>query len=209
MMRIALICYHKNLYKIYPAHWINEYRDSVLNQTHKDFHVYEINYGGGDERIFNKSNFLSKEFETFNHAQRFLLNYLFELGYDCVYNSNCDDRYAPTWIETMLPWIEKGYDVVSCNFSLFEEGRTIKKHYFDKLNIEDELAKEHNPICHPAIAMSRTYWERGHRYIPEEIPYEDLKLWQRSIKDSRFIILPERLCYHRIHSNSVCQSNNK
>lgn len=213
MSRVALICYHKNIYEIYPQGWIDQYRDSILGQTQKGFSIFEINYGGGEERVFKNSRFLSQEFPTFNHAQQFLLEFLFDDGYDCVANSNCDDVYDVRWLEKMLPWIEKGYDIVSCNFILFQDVQMLKKHEFHNLNIEEELNKNHNILCHPAILYSKKFWERGHRYDPEDVKTsdEDMKLWKRAIKDKeiKFGILPEQLCYHRIHPNSVCHSNNK
>lgn len=213
MSRVALMTYHKNISKIYPPSWIYQYRDSILGQTHKDFDIYEICYGGEPERIFEKSTYLNREFPTFNHAQQFLLEFLFDDGYDCVANSNVDDAYDVRWLETMLPWIKKGYDIVSCNFILFQDVEMLKKHEFHNLNIEEELNKNHNILCHPAILYSKKFWERGHRYAPEDVKTsdEDMKLWQRAIKDKelKFIILPQHLCYHRIHNNSVCQSSNK
>lgn len=208
-MKVALMSYHKNLYDLYPQKWIDEYRDSVLDQTYKDFDIFEVNYGNDDNRIFDNSTFIKKEFPTFVHVQNYLLELLFEKGYDCVANSNVDDKYSVCWIEKMLPYVERGYDLISCNFLLFQDLELLKKHYFDKLNIEQELANNHNIICHPSAMYSRKFFENGNRYIPEQIPLEDMMLWQRAIKNSKFIILPEHLCYHRIHDNSVCQSNNR
>lgn len=210
-MKVALMSYHKNINSIYPPTWIHEYRESIENQTHDDFVIFEVAYGATQDRVFGESVYLHKEFPSFNHVQNFLLDQLFKIGFDCVFNSNLDDKYAPTWIEKMLSWIKKGYDIVSCNFVLFDGIELIKKHQFENLNIEEELAKDHNPICHPAVCYNKTFWEKGNRYIPEEVNTrnEDMRLWQRSIKNSKFIILPEHLCYHRIHSNSVCQSENR
>lgn len=204
--------YHKNLNQLYPAEWTEEYRISIEGQTFKNFDIYEVCYGGTRQRIFDNSVYLYQDFESFNHVQNFLLDFLFDEEYDCVFNSNVDDKYSFNWIEKMLPWIEKGFDLVSCNFLLFKDDETIHRHEkFHTLNIEKELAYEHNPICHPAVCYSRKFWERGNRYDPSDVKNknEDLRLWQRAIKNSRFKILQENLCYHRIHNNSVCQSNNK
>jgi hypothetical protein len=210
-VRVALMSYHKNVNNIYPSTWVQEYRGSIENQTHDDFVIFEVAYGESQDRIFGESIYLHKEFPSFNHVQNFLLSELFRLGFDCVFNSNVDDKYSLQWIEKMLPWVEKGYDIVSCNFVLFDDGGMIKKHQFENLNIEDELGKNHNPVCHPAVCYNKTFWDKGNRYDPEDVKTkdEDMRLWKRAIRNSKFIILPEHLCYHSLHSNSVCQSTNK
>lgn len=211
-MKVALMSYHKNLTTNYPAEWIAEYSRSIEAQTFRAFDIYEVSYGSDKARIFDNSVYLHQEFNSFNHVQNFLLNFLFEEEYDAVFNSNVDDIYSVKWVETMLAYIDRGFDLVSCNFVLIsEEGKHLKKHHFEKLNIAAELNKNHNPICHPAVCYSKKFWERGNRYNPDDVKNknEDMMLWRRAIANSRFIIAPEHLCYHRIHSNSVCQSNNK
>ncbi len=216
-MKIALMTYHKNLYKIYPKKWIEQYRSSISKQSFQKFDIYEVAYGEDSDRIFDGDPhrggaYLHQEFLTFNHVQNFLLDFLFDDGYDCVFNSNVDDGYSPYWMSRMIPWIRNGYDLVSCNFYLLNEGGVIHRHEnFHRLDIAKELSRNHNIICHPAVCYSRSFWEKGNRYNPEEVQTknEDMKLWQRAIGNSKFIIVPEILCYHRIHSNSVCQSNNK
>lgn len=200
-MKIALICYHKNTGQ-YPKEWIDAFRESIHNQSHKDFDIFDMDYGGGKERIF-QSAFHSKEFLTFAHAMNYLIDFCFESGYDYVLNTNCDDLYNLNRIEKQYTYMQLGYDVISSNFSLISDDKIVHTHYFDKLDVKAELYKNHNIICHPVVAISKKFWENN-RYIPEEIPFEDLKLWQRSLKSGhKFIILPETLCYHRLHNNSV------
>lgn len=209
-MKVALMSYHKNIFKIYPVNWIEEYRDSILAQTFQDFTIHEINYGKTAGFIFWKSNLQTIEFPTFVHCMNWMLDYLFnECGYDVVANTNCDDKYSPRWLEKSLEAIKQGYDLVSCNFQLFNEDGVYHAHYFSRLDIEKELQRNHNPVCHPGVLYSRRFWDNGNRYIPAEIPYEDRELWKRAIKNSNFIILPEHLVLHRVHDNAVCRSNNR
>jgi hypothetical protein len=202
------VCYHKNATQLYPEKWIEEYRNSILNQTYKEFDIYELEYSGGDYRIFENSIYHSKPFPSFVYALNYLLDCLFFMGYDCVLNTNVDDVYSLDRVEKQLPYIERGYDIVSSNFHLVDGNGNITRQTFDNLNLELELANNHNVIAHPAVVYSKRFWENN-RYVPEQIPLEDMMLWQRAIKNSKFIILPDILLYHRIHSNSVCQSENR
>ncbi len=208
-MKIALISYHKNISQIYPERWIETYRQSIELQTYKRFDIYEVNYGTTTERIFKNSIFEQKEFPNFVHVQNYLLDKLFADGYDCVFNSNVDDHYSVRWIEKLFGFIEHGFDIVSSNFVIFDEKELTKKHFFEKLNVEQELLNNHNVICHPSVCYSSAFWKKGNRYDPDEIPIEDLNLWKRGLSNSKYFIHPDHLCYHRIHSNSVCQSDNR
>lgn len=208
MVRTALLCYHKNADVLYPPKWINQYRGTILNQTYKDFAIFEINYGGTNYRLFPNSFFESVEMPTFIHALNYLLDKCFFGGYECCANTNVDDFYDLRRLEKQIPFIEQGYDIVSSNFCLVKDDRTIICHYFDKLDIKAELNKKNNIVGHPAVCYSKNFWEHN-RYIPDEGPFEDMKLWERSIDKFNFIILPDFLFSHRIHDNAVCRSNNK
>lgn len=201
-MKTALIVYHKNVQQ-YPKEWITKFTQSILNQTVREFDLFELNYGGGEKKIFENSLFFNEKMPTFAHGMNFLISKGFEEGYDVIFNTNCDDFYRTDRIEQQCKYLKMGYDVVSSNFSLIKDDIVTHTHFFDKMNIKQELEKNHNIICHPVVAFSKKFWGNN-RYIPGEIPFEDIKLWQRALKSGNgFIISPEILCYHRLHDNSV------
>src|SRR5688572_16181578 len=204
-MKKALLVYNKNLSSIYPAKWIEEFKHSIDNQTDKDFEILEINYGSGPERIFGNSQFELRAYPSFVYALNYLLDVCNVAGYDCVFNTNVDDTYALDRIEKQAKLIEEGYDIVSSNFSLVEDDVITHTHKFENLNLPLELSNNHNPICHPVVAYSKNFL-RNNRYVPEQQPLEDMMLWQRTVKKYKFVILPDVLCYHRLHSNSVCEN---
>lgn len=204
-MKLALICYHKNVTQ-YPKQWIDEFSLSILGQTYQDFDIFELNYGGGEERLFACSEFESKELTNHAEAMNYLIDKCFELGYDYMLNTNVDDIYSLDRIEKQLPCMQQGYDIISSNFDLFDERGTFHTHEFHTLNIRKELQANHNIICHPVVAISKHFWS-WNRYYPHEIPLEDMKLWQRTVASFKFIILPDVLLHHREHTNSVGHSN--
>lgn len=210
-LKVAVIVYHKNLSTLYPEAWTSKFRDSIQRQTWRSFDIYELNYGGTEERIFQESNFESKEFPTFVHGMNYLLDNLLLTGdYDYVFNTNVDDYYDRQRIAKQLVYLRKGYDIVSSNFTLVKENQPDYHHHFNTIkDIEAELDKRHNIIAHPVVAYSRKFWQ-SNKYNPEEIPAEDYYLWHRAIKTgSKFIILPDFLLFQRIHTNSVCHSQNR
>lgn len=208
MYKVALISYHKNAETIYPHDWITEHRESIISQTYKDFDILELEYGGGKYRVFGSSIYESKELPTFIHAMNYLIGKALKMGYDCIGNLNLDDVYSPHRLGVQMQYVRNNYDLVSSNFSLMKDDVIFHEHHFENLDIKRELEKNHNPICHPVILCNRKYWETN-KYVPEEVPYEDLLLWKRTIDNYRFIIAPENLLTQRIHNNSVCKSNNR
>lgn len=209
VMKVGIIVYHKNIDVLYPKKWMEEFKYTIDHQSFKDYVIYELNYGGGSQRIFPNSIYESREMPTFVHGMNYLLDKAFSEGCFAVANTNVDDYYAPNRLEKQLFYTRHGWDLVSCNFTLIQNDRITLIHKFDKLSIREELAHNHNIICHPAVIYSKRFWEKN-RYAPEQIPLEDLKLWQRAMEQGmKMKISPENLCFHRLHSSSVCESNNR
>jgi hypothetical protein len=219
-MKIALICYHKNADIIYPKEWIDQFRFSILNQTHKDFDIIELNYGCIDEnllgsgfRIFKDGSHNARYFEgnlkSFISGMNILIDYCKFNKYDYIFNTNCDDFYSLDRIEKQLVYLADGYDMVSSNFTLIDENNNkILEHEFDILDLKTELKNDHNIIAHPVVAFNANFFKEN-KYKEDEIPYEDLKLWQRAISNgSKIKIIKDNLLFHRVHSKSVSNANN-
>lgn len=209
---VALLCYHKNLNLLYPSLWVDQFRQSILKQTYKDVAIFEMNYGGTNEQIFGSSYFESREMPNFIYALNYLLDKVYAAGFNYIANTNVDDIYHPMRLELQVAAIDQGYDLVASNFVRVYEtkkewGKTLNLR-FDKLDIKSELAKDHNIIGHPVVMYGRNYLKHN-RYDPTEQPIEDMRLWQRTVGDYKFKILPEFLFTHRVHDNAVCRSENK
>lgn len=207
-MKVSVIIFHKKIYN-YPEHWIKQCLNSIRNQTYKKFDVFEIDYGGENNQAYEGSNFTSKIFPTHAHAHNYLLDKVFKKGYDCAFNVNVDDYYTTDRFEKMLPAIKEGYDLVSSNFIRVNQvGHIVRKFHFSNLDILEEAKKEHNVICHPSVVYSRKYWKKCDKLIPEEIPFDDFKLWKRSYeKGFKFFIVPDFTTFHRVHQDNISRKN--
>lgn len=212
MSDIAVLVYHKNASDIYPQSWIDQFVSSIENQTHSNFDILEMDYGGTSRRLFTRPGFTSTfyggSYINFIYALNYLISQAREMGYKYILNTNCDDYYDPRRVELQLQALQE-YDLVSSNFSLLDEyDRITLTHAFDKLDIQAELDKDHNIIGHPGVAYRSSFFD-DFSYNPSEILHEDLKLWQRSIITKKFRILEPVLFFHRVHKNAVCRSNNR
>jgi len=203
-MKSAVIIFHKNIDTYYKKEWIDECFNSIRNQSYSDFDVFEIDYGGTNNQRYDGSIFESKELNNHTQAHNLLLDKVFSLGYACAFNVNVDDWYALNRFEKQIPWIKKGYDVVSSNFYRTTDGREVTQSFtFHNRDIRKEAAREHNIIAHPVVCYSRHFWTNCDRLDPAHIPYDDFKLWKKSYGRFKFIILPDFLLFQRIHLNNI------
>ena len=212
-MKVITIIYHKNISSLYKKEWIEKSYKSILNQTYTNFIIYELNYGDDGLKLY-KDYTNEKEYKYYNisfdnhaDAMNFLLEESLKDGADIVLNNNLDDINDINRFQIQISSIKNGYDLVSSNFiHIDEDDNEITKMTMSVYNLEEELNRKHNIICHPSVCYSRNFIENN-KYISSEIPEEDLKLWKRSSNNFKFFICPEFLLKYRIHSNQI--SNTK
>lgn len=208
-MKSAVIIFHKNIDEYYPKEWIDKCYYTIKNQSYQDFDVFELDYGGTDRQTFWGSEFESLQLNDHAQAHNHLLDKVFALDYDCAFNINVDDWYALNRFEKQIPYIQKGYDVVSSNFYRVNQDESMKQSFFfDQRDIVREANKNHNVLAHPVLCYSRYFWINCDKLNPADIPFDDFVLWKKSYKkDFKFIILPDFLLFQRIHDNNVSKKN--
>ena len=228
-MRVGIIIYHKDIYKIYKKEWIIECLRSIYNQTYNKYEIYELNYDKSGinlieeynlinrDKFVNKHNYWNIEMENHVYAMNFLLDKCFkENNIDVVLNINLDDYYNIERFEIQIDSIIKEkYDIVASDFIVLEEGNEIRKEmeigrkYNTNEKIKIELNRNKNIIGHPGLAYSKNFWLTMKEY-PQEIPKEDLELWKKSInKNMKFKIISKYLFYHRLHDNQITSDNKR
>ena len=212
-MKCAVIFYHKNILGIYERRWIDKCVSSIKNQSHVEFDVIELNYGDGNDRfaegIKPNYNFLEIKFDNHIGAMNYLYDLCFNNGYDVVFNTNMDDFYHPLRFQKQLLEIERGSQLVSSNFVYIDgDGVVFKK--MDMLRkgpLYENFYKNHNTICHPVVAMHKSFWEDDLHYN-NLLGFEDLDLWKRALaKQKRFYICDDYLCHYRIHQNQITKKH--
>jgi hypothetical protein len=215
-LKLGVVVFHKNLWKIYKERWFRKSLDTMVNQTVENLHFYEINYGedrGSFLQGYGVENlkFYHKEMSNYAEAMNFIITEAFNDGCDYVFNTNLDDYYRSDRVERELEFIRSGgYDIVSSDFCYIRENSHDVDEVFHYMNIwrrpEDipyYLRNNQNIISHPSVCYSKKFW-KNNRYDTSKVPQEDLCLWKESIeKGYKFGIHPEILLYYRIHENQV------
>lgn len=219
-MKVGVIFFHKDIKNIYKEDWVDKSIRSMLNQSFDNFEIYEIDYGGGNESLIEKykpaqkHHFYSLPLKNHGYAMNYILDKAFSDGCDFVFNTNLDDYYSRFRIEKQLEELENGSSLVSSNFYYITEvdgqdSIIYKKEMsiFSESLHQQLIEKNHNVICHPAVAYSKKFW-KNHRYVPEEIPEEDFKLWKRALlSGEKITILEEYLLHYRLHENQITGNN--
>ena len=182
--KYAVILFHKNIKKLYKWRWIEKCLHSILNQSYKNYDIFEINYGGDEYSLFddirtnNNLFFFNNKFDTHTEAMVFLLNKCFyEYNYDVVFNTNLDDFYHIDRFSEQIKCINNGYILCTTLMEyITEENDTDKslmlwspdrygfenissdQEYIDIENIRKELNKDHNVFNHPNICYTKQFW---------------------------------------------------
>ena len=231
--KLAVIFYHKNIKKIYKNRWINKCINSILNQSIKNFDIFEINYGNESYSIFedellknNKHFFFKKDYKTHIEAMTFLLNTCFcNNNYEIVFNTNLDDYYENNRFEEQIKCINSGYDLCSNLMNYIEDNDdndiitktfdlemlNIKSNNYYVLfdEIKNQINKDNNIINHSSICFSRNFWYKYDKYnnllrYRNDKPFEDLSLWKRALNnDIKITIINKILVNYRIHNNQI------
>jgi hypothetical protein len=207
----AVIFFHKNIYKLYPKHWIELCKNSVLNQKNIDFDILEINYGGENSSIFVNNEIINKkhyfynvDLKTHTDAMTFLLNIGFnDLEYDIIYNTNLDDYYDETRFYKQYKCIMDGYYLCSSLWHYVKEKNnvdekgliftkellglnTCNNNYIDFNEIKYQLSMDHNVINHSGVCFTKKIWTSydinwNLLRYRDDKPFEDLTFWNRIV----------------------------
>lgn len=218
-LKLGVVIFHKEVQKIYKERWFRRSLESMINQSVKEVHFYEINYGEDSTSLLSEYEvenlkFYHQPLSNYAEAMNFIISEAFNDGCDYVFNTNLDDFYRRDRIEKELELIRSGYDIVSSDFCYVEERIDTLGAAEDKViqHMQVWRVPEHiigyfrngeNIFAHPAVCYSRKFWE-GNKYDPDKVPEEDFHLWRESIeKGYKFAIHPEVLLYYRRHENQV------
>jgi len=205
-MKICVIFYHKNASVLFKPHWIQKCIQSLKQQTYKEFDVLELNYDQTSKQLYEGSIFENVMFPNHVDAMNYLINKARDLEYDYIFNSNIDDYYAPNRIEEQLKYLEN-YDMVSSDYNVIKESKNkdiiIGTYETSKLDIKQNLIENNNIIPHPCVAWKTSFFDN--LKYENEIPAEDLRLWQRAIEIKTIFIVPKKLLFYRIHDNQITQ----
>lgn len=119
--KIEVVVFHKNPKTIYKERWLSKFFDYIINQTYKDYFLYEINYGEDyfsflEDYNIENVKFFNLKIENHAHVMNFIITEAFNDGCDFVFNTNCDDYYDLDIIRTEIEIMNQGYDILSSDF---------------------------------------------------------------------------------------------
>lgn len=212
MAKVGVLIYHKNIYDIYSKSWVDKCIESIMEQTFRDFHIYELCYSDNKQQLWSGFNYEHKPMGNHIEAMNHVLDWAFGDGCEIVFNVNLDDYYTPNRFERQIKAIKSGYDLVSSNFQHVEDKNGVDElgQVFDfaKVEINAEFNKGHNVISHPSVAYTKKFWEKNKYYDVDRLGDEDFQLWKKAMANgSKIIILDEVLHYYRQSPNQTGRVN--
>ncbi|MGG1593052.1 glycosyltransferase family 2 protein [Terribacillus saccharophilus] len=192
--------------------------ESILSQTFEDFEIIIVNDGSTDKTLEIISSYKDKRIRIINNESNYGLIHSLNLGIkkangDYVARMDADDIANPDRLLKQLNILEKqkDIDIVSSNVRMFSDKfKFIKKNTVSSASLE-KLRTEllfQNRIFHPTV-MIRSSLLKGYNYLSEHLYCEDYGLWQRLIKNHKFIIQDEILLNYRMTSSSITSISRK
>lgn len=178
---------------------------SVLNQTFEDWLLILVNDGSTDDSLKIARSFESEKITVLNDGENkgliYRLNQLVDLcatEYFCRMDS--DDIMTTNRLEEQITLLDSrlDVDVVGSSAYVIDEKNKItgvRKSNQNKDYNVDVILKE-NVFIHPSV-VGKTEWFKKHKYKNEFHRAEDLELWCRTVKDSKFINIDCPLLFYR------------
>lgn len=196
--------------------YVKDAVESILAQTHDDFHFLIIDDGsrdGSTEYLKSINDSRVRLIVRENRGLGATLNQLFaESETEYVVRMDSDDVCALDRLEKIAAFVEKNNDVVMAGSdqAFLAAGKTLKAapRPTDQENIRRLLLKKRPGILHPTVVVRRDAWVRvgGYRLSGSG---EDLDFCLRMCDIGRVTNIPEVLYYYRLHSTSISNKNRR
>lgn len=196
--------------------YVKDAVESILAQTHDDFHFLIIDDGSRDGSTEYLKSINDSRVHLIVRENRGLgatLNQLFaESETEYVVRMDSDDVCAPDRLQKMMEFIDSNNDFVMAGSdqAFLVDGKTLKAapRPTDHENIRRLLLKKRPGVLHPTVVVRRDAWARvgGYRLSGAG---EDLDFCLRMCDVGRVTNIPEVLYYYRLHAKSISSSRRR
>lgn len=224
-MKVGVIIYYSNIFQ-YKLSWIKQCLKSIKDQTFTDYFILELNYGNDNislltqTKIFNRNKYCYSKLKLKNYieAQNFLFKKGFEeYNFDIIFNINIDDYYEKTKFEKHIKVIQNSdAQIVSSNFKLFQEINN-KEYYQDVALIKEKDIEKQNDILYSLFmnndpkyfqnsgsCITKNFFLKSNKNIFQDFTlFEVLFMCKEMISKVNFYIIPENLCFQRLHKKQL------
>ena len=197
-------------------HYLKDAIISLLSQTYSNLEIIIVNDGDLAEVKNIIYKIQSKKIKLFNspkigRGKSLNLGLKNSTGnFICILDS--DDLAHCQRIEKQINFLNKGYDIVSTNF-------TTEIDLFSNLNLIDEVTNYdvinkkqfifRNPICHSSVLISKSIFN-NFLYNEDRINLFDYDLWiTLKINNKKFVKLKQILTYKRIHKSQLFENKKR
>jgi len=219
-MKVCCIIYHSNISKKYKKQWIIEFVKSIYEQTYTNFDILECCYDNSNMSLFKnifedkKYIFINKKFSNNFQCQNYIFEKIFKkLDYDVCINTNIDDIYDKTRFEKQMNKIKEGCDLVTSNYTIFQEydnnkyernidilnGKKLENDYDKRLFFTKLVLEKKVNYPFSSTLFTKKCWNESNKKI--EYP-ENLYLSKSILKNKiKIDICTDFLLKHRIHHN--------
>jgi glycosyltransferase involved in cell wall biosynthesis len=196
--------------------YVKDAVESILTQTHDEFHCLIIDDGSRDGSTEYLKSIHDPRVHLIVRENRGLgatLNQLFaESETDYVVRMDSDDVCAPDRLQKIMTFIEHNSNFVMAGsdqaFLVGDRRLRAAPRPTDHENIRRLLLKKRPGILHPTVVVRRDAWARVGGYRLSGVG-EDLDFCLRMCDAGRVTNIPEVLYYYRLHAKSISSSRRR
>jgi len=202
--------------------YLEESLNSVIKQTYKKWQLIIGINGHLQNSSIEKQALEIKDKLDPEHKNDIMIKYydtkgksntLNKMVDDCKYDYiavlDVDDYWVDNKLESQIPFIEQGYDVIGCRCEYFD-----KRSGSPSIPLGD-ISNNHNifsfnPIINSSVIIKKTdaIWDDPN-YIEPINGLDDYSMWFKMYFLKRKIYnIDKVLCYHRVHEDSAFNFTN-
>lgn len=200
--------------------YLAEAIESIVNQTFKDFELIIINDCSKDQTLRIAQEYAKKDARilVLNNEENLRLSKTLNKGISYskgkyIARMDADDVSTPERFKLQVDYLESHPDVGILGGSMLitdESGNvTGRRNYARDDKSLRKLIFNVSPFCHPAVMIRKEVLEKSGLYNPNSNPAEDLDIYFRIGKYSKFANLSDVLLRYRILPTSMTNSGIK
>lgn len=184
--------------------FLRESIESILKQTFTDFELIIINDCSANNAEDIILSYKDERIVYLKNEENKGVSFSANLGLDTakgkyIARMDSDDVAMEKRLETQYKFLEENPQYQLCGTRITKAKGKASPRTEDFEYLKAKLILRSNPIIQPTVMFNREFFIKHNLYYANKPYGEDWDLWFRLSLIGKFVILPEKLLYYRIH----------
>lgn len=189
--------------------YLRESIESILNQKFQNFEFIIVNDGSANNAEDVILSYKDKRIVYIKNEKNLGVSASANIAIKAakgnyIARMDSDDVAFPERLQKQYEFLKDNpqYNLCATRTST-SKGDSLKRNLDDQY-IKAKITLRGNCIVQPTVMFNRLFFEQHNLYYDESLGYgEDWELWFRLSRVGRFVIIPNKLLYYRLHPNQA------